>query len=292
MVLHQPEPVDEVSPVAIVCGGGSLPLRVAEAAAARGRKVVLIGIRGVADPQIARFPHAWIRVGEGGGVRRAVVRHGCRELCMIGHMTRPNLASLGFDWETLRMAGRIARLFVGGDDRLLTGVARMMEEMCGVKVVGAHEIAPEIVASEGKMGRYGAQARDLADIRTGLAVLRALGPHDVGQAVVVGEGRVWGIEAAEGTDGLLERVAAMRHNGRIRVPFGVGVLVKAPKPGQDLRVDLPAVGPQTIEGAARAGLAGVAVQADATLVAEPDKLVEAADRAKLFILGVTQPADQ
>ncbi len=280
-------------PVAIICGGGGLPLRVAEAAARRGRKVVLIGIRGAADPAIARFPHVWIKIGQGGGVRRAVVEHGCGELCMIGNLTRPNLASLGLDWESLRMGARIARLFVGGDDRLLSGVARIFEETCGVKVVGAHEIAPEILAPEGAMGRHTARSRDLADIRTGLAVLRALGPYDVGQAAVVGEQRVWGIEAAEGTDGLLERIADLRRTGRIRVPEGVGVLVKAPKPNQDLRVDLPAIGPRTVEVAARAGLAGLAVQADATLVAEPENLVAAADRAKLFVFGIgkDEPAD-
>ena len=119
-------------------------------------------------------------------------------------------------------------------------------------------------------------------------MIAALGPFDVGQAVVVADGHVLGIEAAEGTDNLLARIGDLRGQGRVTTPPGVGVLVKAPKPGQDRRFDLPAIGPQTVENVARAGLAGLAVTAGSTIVAEPAQLAAAADRAKIFVVGVPE----
>jgi DUF1009 family protein len=269
-------------------------VQVAEAASERGRAVFLLGLQGIADPAIARFPHAWIKLGEGRRPRKLLAEHGCRELCIIGNLTRPSLGSLSFDWDSLRFAGRLARLFVGGDNRLLSGVARILENEYGLKIVGAQEVAPEILAAAGTFGRHAPAQRDIADIRTGVAVLRALGPFDIGQAVVVADQYVLGVEAAEGTDGLLDRIAELRRIGRVRTAPGVGVLVKVPKPGQDRRLDLPAIGPRTVEMAARAGLAGIAVAAHATVVASPVALVAAADAAKLFVAGVAEdnlPAD-
>jgi DUF1009 family protein len=109
--------------------------------------------------------------------------------------------------------------------------------------------------------------------------------------VVLADGHVLAVEAAEGTDQMLARVADLRAQGRIPTPPGSGVLVKAPKPGQDRRLDLPAIGPETVERAARAGLAGVAVAADATIAAEPAEIVRAADRAGVFVVGVRQGGD-
>ena len=114
------------------------------------------------------------------------------------------------------------------------------------------------------------------------------GPPDrstSGKPSVVAGKHVLAVEAAEGTDQMLARVAEMRANGRVRSPAGSGVLVKAPKSGQDRRFDLPSIGPQTVEGVARAGLAGIAVVAGATIVAEPAKLMQAADRANIFVIG-------
>jgi UDP-2,3-diacylglucosamine hydrolase len=125
-----------------------------------------------------------------------------------------------------------------------------------------------------------------ADIAKGREVLAALSPFDIGQAAVVIDGHVVAVEDIEGTDGLLARVARLREEGRIRSPAGRGVLVKMPKSGQDLRYDLPTVGPRTVEGAARAGLAGIAVAAGNTIAAEPQALIESADKAGLFVIGV------
>jgi len=275
-----------VSPVAIVCGNGRLPLQVAEAATARGRPVFLLGIVGIADPAIERFPHTWIKLGQGGRAHRLLTERGCREVCFIGGLTRPSLSSLSFDWRTIRLAGRVAKLFIGGDDKLLSGIIDLVETEGGLKVVAPHDVAPEILAPAGPIGRREPSAAELADIRLGLDCLRAMSAHDVGQAVVVGRGRVLAVEAAEGTDAMVDRVAELRRVGRIRLPDGTGVLVKAPKAGQDRRIDLPALGPRTVLGAERARLAGVAITAGAAVVADPVELVAVADRAGLFVYGI------
>ena len=142
------------------------------------------------------------------------------------------------------------------------------------------------------MGKRAPSERDQADIATGLAVLAAMGAFDIGQAAVVAAGHVLAVEAAEGTDAMLSRVADLRRLGRIRYPVGVGVLVKAPKVGQDRRFDLPSIGPQTVAGVIRAGLAGLAVVAGGTIMAEPEVVANAADRGKIFVVGVPDPQRQ
>jgi DUF1009 family protein len=161
----------------------------------------------------------------------------------------------------------------------------MLEEF-GLRAVGAHELAPEILMPQGKLGRLAPTPRDDEDIAYALALIAATGPFDVGQAVVVAHGWVLAVEAAEGTDHMLDRVSQMRREGRIRLPDRVGVLVKAPKLGQDLRFDLPSIGARTIERAAAAGLAGVAVEAGGAITVDLEQLVRTADDAGLFVIGI------
>jgi DUF1009 family protein len=153
-------------------------------------------------------------------------------------------------------------------------------------MVGIKGVAPDLLMPEGCLTRAKPDQTATSDIERGREVLRALGPFDIGQAVVVIDGHVVGVEDIEGTDGFLARIAALRENRRIRAALGRGVLIKEPKRGQDLRFDLPTIGPRTVEGAARAGLAGIAVAAGNTLLAEPQGLVVAADGAGLFVTGV------
>jgi len=261
-------PVDIArDPVAILCGGGSFPGAVAEAIVRRGRRPVMFGVRGWADPKvIERYAHHWIAIGQIGRFFRLARAEHCREALFIGTVLRPPLSQIRLDWTSIRLMPRVVRFFRGGDDRLLSGLARLLEDG-GVRIVGIEEVAPEIIVPEGTLGRYAPSPRDRSDIVRALEVIAALGPFDVGQAVVVANGHVLGVEAAEGTDNLLARIADLRAQKRVATPTGVGVLVKAPKPGQDRRFDLPAIGPQTIESVARAGLAGLAVAAGSTIVA-------------------------
>jgi len=276
----------EQGPLAVICGGGSLPFAVADAVGKRGRRVVLFAIRGWADPQrVAGYPHHWAPLGQFGWFCRTARREGCRDVVFIGSLVRPAIWQIRPDLKTLLLLPRIVGSFRGGDDHLLSGVARIFEEH-GFRLIGAHEIAPDILMPEGPIGRARPGERDQADIAKGLALLNATSPFDVGQAAVVAGQRVLALEAAEGTDQMLARVAELRKNGRIAAASGRGVLVKAAKRGQDRRFDLPSMGPRTVEGAARAGLAGIAVVAGSTIVAEPQHIAQAADRERLFVVGV------
>ena len=277
---------EQQSPLALLCGGGALPLAVADFVSSRGRPVVLFPLYGAADgTAVERFPHHWIYIGQFGKFLRIARAAGCRDLIFIGSMVRPSIWRVHPDLKGLSIISRTLAAFRGGDNHLLSGMAKILEEE-GFRLLGAHEVAPEILVPEGTLGRSQVSERDRADIALGLEFLRATGPFDVGQAVVVAGKHVLAVEAAEGTDQLLERVAQLRANGRIRAPAGSGVLVKAPKRGQDLRYDMPSIGPLTVEGVARAGLAGIAVVAGSTIVAEPEQLVTAADRSNVFVVGM------
>jgi DUF1009 family protein len=181
--------------------------------------------------------------------------------------------------------GRVWAAFRGGDDHLLSGIGRILEQD-GFRMVGIKDVAPDLLVPEGCLTRAIPDGDAVTDIATGQQVLSALSPFDIGQAAVVIDGHVVGVEDIEGTDGLLARVARLRREGRIRARTGRGVLVKAPKSTQDLRFDLPTIGPRTIGGAAAAGLAGLAIAAGNTIVVEPQAMIEAADAADLFVTGL------
>lgn len=273
-------------PLALICGGGRLPLAVADSVAARGRQVLLFPMRGIARPEdYADRPHTWVHIAQFGPFARAARAAGCSEMVLLGSLVRPSFWQLRLDWPSLKVLPRIAAGYRGGDNHLLSHVVKLIEEQ-GFRVLGAHEVAPEILVPEGVLGAVQPGARDRVDIALGLDYLRAAGPFDIGQAVVVADRHVLAVEAAEGTDAMLARVADMRANGRVRSAAGTGVLVKAPKPHQDRRLDLPSVGPTTVHNVARAGLAGMAVAAGETIVAEPERLIAAADAANVFIAGV------
>jgi UDP-2,3-diacylglucosamine hydrolase len=277
-------------PVAIICGGGSFPGAVAEAIVRRGWRPVMFAIRGWADPKVVeRYAHHWIAIGQPGRFFRLARAEHCREALFIGTLLRPPLTQIRLDWHSIRLLPRIIRSFRGGDDRLLSAVAKLIEDG-GVRMIGVKDVAPEIIVTEGVLGSLHPSARDRADIARGLQLIATLGPFDVGQAAVVANHHVLAVEAAEGTDNLLARITELRQQGRVTTPPGVGVLVKAPKPGQDRRFDLPAIGPQTVANVARAGLAGVAVAAGATIIAEPAQVIAAADREKIFFVGVDEDA--
>lgn len=272
--------------IAIICGGGSFPGAIGDAVARSGRRVVMFGINGWADASsLERHPHHWVALGQFGRFRRLAHTEGCTDVLMIGTLLRPPLWQIRLDWQTVRLMPRIVRAFRGGDDWLLSSIGKMMEE-AGLRLVGLHDVAPDIIVTEGVLGRHQPSARDRSDIARALGLIAAMGPFDVGQAVVIADNHVLAVEAAEGTDNLLLRLADLRREGRVTKPEGVGVLVKAAKPRQDRRLDLPAIGPATIRNAARAGLAGVAVAAGNTIIAEAAESVAAADNAGIFLVGV------
>jgi DUF1009 family protein len=271
--------------VGILAGGGNLPREIAEAVVARGGAVHVVALEGEADADFSDFPVTPVGWAQIGGMLRALKSANAAQLVIVGSVTRPDLAALRPDLGFLLNLPAILRIIAaGGDDSVLTRVVRFFESH-GFHVVGPATVAPALVVGRGPLGSKSATPESEADIARGLDVVRTLGPFDVGQAVVVTQGRVEAIEGAEGTDGMLARVAAQRRQkGGASAPGGV--LVKRPKPGQELRIDMPAIGPATVAAAAEAGLAGIAVLAGATLAARRPELVALADARGLFVQGV------
>ena len=263
----------------IIAGGGPMPARLAAAAQAAGRRVFVLGLEGHVDrAAIAPFPHAVARIGAGAEILGALRGAGVDEVVMIGPVKRPSLLTLMPDAEGARILARIGRAAFAGDDGLLAAVIRVFEEE-GFRVRGAQEVMASLAAPEGVLGAHAPGPAAEADILRGAAVARALGAADVGQAVVVQQGIVLGVEAVEGTDALLARCGALRREGP------PGVLVKLAKPGQEQRADLPTIGVRTVAAAAAAGLAGIAVEAGLTLIPDRAATIAAADQAGLFLVA-------
>jgi DUF1009 family protein len=264
----------------IIAGSGALPGKLVEKCRETGRDCFVLAFEGETDPaSIAGVEHVWSRLGAAAANFSSLRQAGVRELVMAGGLRRPSLAGLRPDWRAARFFARIG-LRALGDDGLLSAVIKELEGE-GFTLVGVDSVLGDALAPTGAFGRHRPDAQALADIAHGFHVAAALGALDIGQAVIVQQGMVLGVEAIEGTDGLIGRCAALRRDG-----VG-GVLVKAKKPNQERRADLPTIGPQTIEAAHAAGLRGIAVEAHATLVIERDGLTAAADRLGLFVFGWT-----
>jgi DUF1009 family protein len=269
--------------VGILAGGGRLPLMIAESVAARGDGVHIVAIEGEADPEVARFPHTWVNWGQIGRMVATLRAEGATELVIAGGVKRPDLWHIRPDAGFFTGLPQIVRFLAGGDDSVLSRVVRFFEGK-GLTVRGVHEVAPDLLAGDGRMGALDLWALDRADAELGFAVRQALGAVDAGQAVAVAQGKVLAIEGAEGTDAMLGRVASLP--GREASGVRRGVLAKGPKPGQELRVDMPAIGPRTVEQAAAAGLAGVVVEAGAVLVLDRAEAIRAADSVGCALYGL------
>ena len=263
----------------ILAGAGELPLRVIDACRAADRPFFVIAFEGSADPAtVAAAPHAWIRLGAAAEGLRILRENGVEELVLAGGVRRPSMLQLRPDWRTAKFFARIGYRALG-DDGLLRSIIRELEEVEGFRVVGLDVVLGSALAPLGPLGRQAPDEQALRDIEHGFKIVRALGALDIGQAVVVQQGLVLGVEAIEGTDALIERCTGLRRDGP------GGVLVKGTKPGQERRADLPTIGPRTVTRAAAAGLRGIAVEAGATLLVDRAELVAAADRAGLFVVG-------
>jgi DUF1009 family protein len=267
-------------PLGILAGGGPLPGQVAAAARAAGREVFIVGFDGFAEHGvIGGYPHAIARLGAAGRILAALRAHRVKDLVLAGPVRRPSILDLRPDAEGARILARIGRAAFAGDDGLLAAVVCVLGEE-GFRVLGAHEVATEAVVKRGLLTKAAPDAAAQADIARGVAVVRALGSVDVGQACVVQQGIVLSLEAIEGTDAMLARSRAVAR------PGPGGVLVKLVKPGQDRRADLPTIGPRTVAAAIAAGLQGIAFEAEGTILLERAAMVSAADAAGLFLIGI------
>ena len=273
-------------PLAILAAGGSVPFQVASAATRAGRKVLVIGLAGEADERLKAFPCEILKWGQLGRIEQIVSAHGAREVVLIGSITRrPDFRSMGgLDLSTLRLLPRILKSVVGGDDHVLGNMVAYLEER-GFRVIGAHEVAPELVAGAGQLAGPRAPQTILDDARVAMNAARVIGENDIGQAAVAVNGLVVAVEAAEGTDAMLERVGHLHAIGRVKWQGRMGVLAKRAKPQQDLRVDMPTIGPLTVAGVVAAGLAGIVIEAGRVMIAERSETLEAAEKSGTFILA-------
>lgn len=269
----------------IAAGGGVLPLMLAEAARTQGREVFIVGVKGAAGPSIEAWPHAWVRVGAMGRFARLFKQAACEDIAIIGTMIRPRLRDIVPDFQGALLLPDFMKRLKIGDDALLRGVVEFLEKN-GFNIIPAESILTSILARKGLMTRLAPDAAHETDIDIAIRAALELGAQDIGQGVVVREGAVIEREDIKGTDAMLIRVANEYPTASTRRS---GVLVKLPKPAQDRRVDLPTIGSHTVELAAAAGLAGIAVEAGGVIVADREKLVALADKLGLFILGFPSP---
>lgn len=272
--------------LAIIAGGGLLPRYVADAARARGENPYILALTDESADDWSGYDHQVISIGNYAGIGAAFRARGIGRAVLSGSVRRrPEWRDIHAPFKALLALPSVVRtLLKGGDDAVLKMVIRLIESE-GVRVVGAHDIVPDLLGSEGPLGAVAPDTAAEADIAAAAAAALALGRLDVGQGAVALGGRVVALEGAEGTDAMLERVAQLRASGRISARRK-GVLVKLCKPEQDLRADLPSIGVETLRRARAAGLAGVAVEAGRSLVLEREALVAEADAHGLFVTGI------
>lgn len=273
-------------PLAVIAGGGSVPLHVARTALAAGRRVLVIGIAGEADQQISQYPHDWFQWGQLGHLEKLLGSQGESDVVLVGGVkVRPDFKSLKLDFGTVRVLPRILSFMASGDNTVLTGAIKLVESW-GHTVVGAHEVATDLVADEGPLTDKKPRGNEITDVAVAFAAARAIGLIDAGQAAVAVNGRVVALEAAEGTDGVLDRIGELRERGRLKWSGRAGVLAKCPKPQQDLRVDMPTIGPETVAGVDSAGLAGIAIEAGRVMIVDRAETQKRANAAGIFVVAV------
>jgi UDP-2,3-diacylglucosamine hydrolase len=277
-------PPDHRAKLGILAGGGRLPLALVETCREQDREFFVIVFEGQADPaDFSELPHAVVRLGAAGKAIKHLKTAGCEELVMAGNVRRPSLKELRPDLWTVRFLARSGATGLG-DDGMLTAIVRTLEAEEGFRIVGIDDLLPSILAVDGPYGAHVPDAGQQHDVDVAIAAAKDLGARDVGQAACARAGQVIALEDADGTDAMLARVTPPA-SGR------TGALAKVKKPGQEARADLPTIGVETVEGAARAGLAGIAVEAGGALVVEREAMTRRADALGLFVVGVTVPPD-
>lgn len=281
-----PAGAGEEGRIAVVAGGGALPVAVVRTLVAKGQIPVVAVVTGEAAPEdFAGADRFDVAVEDLGPLLARLRKEGVGRVILAGSIERrPRFFAIRWSLRLLTSLPRAAAGLLSGDDSLLRAVIGLMEAN-GIRVVGAHEVVPDLLAPPGAVTHAAPSARDRRDIEAGVQAARAIGRLDIGQAAIAVGGRAIALEGIEGTDGLLARTAGMRGHGRLAGKTG-GVLVKCCKPQQDRRADLPAIGPDTIGAAQAAGLAGIALDAGHAFILDFERTVALADAAGLFIVGV------
>lgn len=274
----------------IIAGGGELPIAIAQAAQDHGRAIFVVALDGMARASdVDSFPHGFVSLGELGKAITLLQHAGCDEVTLAGKVARPDFTKLKLDARGALALPRIMAAALKGDDALLRALLAIFEKE-GMRVIGSAQAARDLLAPFGSLGRLEPSPEDNGDIVHAIRVVAALGALDIGQAAVVCQGLVLAVEAAEGTDAMLARVANLPIAVRGTPDNRKGVMAKATKPHQERRVDLPVIGVRTVELAAEAGLSGIAVEGGAALIMGRARVVETADRCGIFVHGFAPEA--
>ena len=276
---------DNSRKLGIIAGGGSIPRILIDYAKNHEIPYFVLAIEGNADRAIFddSINHKWIRIGQAGTGFKFLRDEGVQDVVMIGTIHRPTFSELMPDLRTTAFFTKLG-LRALGDDGILRALVKEIETE-NIKVVGVHEIMPDLLVKEGLLTKVKPDKQALVDIERGIEVDITLGSLDVGQSVIVQQGLVLGVEGIEGTDELIRRCANYRRKGT------GGVLVKLRKLQQDMRIDLPTIGVTTIENAHKAGLRGIAVHAGNALIVDEQRVIELANKYKMFVIGIN-PAEK
>ncbi|WP_288758620.1 UDP-2,3-diacylglucosamine diphosphatase LpxI [uncultured Brevundimonas sp.] len=271
----------------LIAGGGDLPQAVAQRCDAEGRALYVVRLEGFADPHLTRWPGDDFGMAQIGAILKALKRSGCAAVCLAGIVNRPDFKTLKPDLKGASLLPGIVAAATKGDDALLRKILSVFEAE-GFAVEGADDILGGETLPAGALGAVTPTAEQMSDLKKALHIAEKSGELDIGQGAVVCDGLVLAVEAQEGTDAMLDRVAALPSDLRGRPGQARGALGKAPKPIQDLRVDMPVIGPRTLENAARAGLAGVGGVSGRLILIDRPAVIETADRLGLFVWGETR----
>jgi len=276
-------------PIAILAGSGQLPIQLVEYLERTGQDFRILAFRGFAAPELRRRAHAQADLLDLKTIMATLEKWQPRAVTLAGAVRRPGFSALLGAYSLLRNRQEVKEVIARGDDQVLRGAVMLLEER-GYTVVGAHELASGLVAPLSLHGDLHPGPDDREAVEVGISLLTSLSAFDIGQAAVVSRRHVLAIEGPEGTDRMLRRVAGLRRSwlGLRRRREG-GVLIKAAKRGQDLRVDMPAIGPRTIVESVQAGLSGIAVGAGSTLILEQEKTLRLANEQGLFLVAVDLP---
>ena len=267
------------SPLGIIAGSGALPRQIINRVLKTGRDVFVIAIEGDTEPEtVENIPHLWINLGAIGAAIESLKQAGVGELVLIGKINRPSIKTLKPDMVGAKLLAKLGFSIFGGDASIFKSIVSFLEEH-GFRIIGSDEIMGDMVTPEGPLGQHIPDKQAQKDIELGVRVLRAIGEFDIGQGVIVQNGLVLGIEAAEGTDSLIERCSNFRSEGK------GGVLVKARKPIQENRVDLPTIGETTLELMNKAGFSGIALEAKHSLIVNRREVIRIADNLGMFLIG-------
>jgi len=268
--------------VGLIAGNGTFPLEVAESISQKNKEVFIVALKGAASRDLERYPHIWIRMGQIGRAIQALKENNCEELILIGGVEKPNVWLLKPDSGALKLFFKLIMLPVKGDASILKALLNFLEIDNKFKVVGAEKYISHLLMSEGLLAGEKVDEQTQIDIDIAITNCKNIGSKDIGQACVVVDREIIASEDDSGTDKMLKDIISkeLKFNKK-------GVLVKLAKPIQDRRVDLPAIGMQTMHLVNEIGLCGIAIENRSSFISDKEKVLKFASDNNIFIYGLS-----